>query len=412
LCLCALVWAGCGEDGGSAKDASARLSDAEPRPTGAALTLTRENAAVPLRPPLMRGAEYRGDLTLMQDNTSLGEVHEALGSAVVTVQIIDEREASSAADAQQNPGRFQATKRLGDLYAETDAVLGANGLDDWPDYTLVFDLFRTSGAWLLRWDGTNISQFDSTGVYGLWRDDMREDILAILRGALNEALADGKPVTRVVLGAGMERLLAGPDGPVNPADFANFVDFFVQTRRALKEEFPDIAFSAGLNWDNLITYVAARYTVSGEVADVRFGEVRAVWRDVAAPLYEEADFIALSSEPQPSLYGGSPNGIPESQYALLAEVQGERSIVWHSIHWPSDSGATKGLQEIYLERFLALNAGNKVDLIAWNRLVDLPEGTAECNGVVNLGGPVSSCFGGLFRDSLAPSEVSDLYLAR
>jgi hypothetical protein len=241
---------------------------------------------------------------------------------------------------------------------------------------------------------------------------MRQDLLAILRGALNEALADGKPVTRVVLGAGMERLLAGPDGAVNPADFANFVDFFVQTRRALKEEFPDIAFSAGLNWDNLITYVAARYTVSGEVADVRFGEVRAVWRDVAAPLYEEADFIALSSEPQPALYGGSPNGLPESQYALLAEVQGELPVVWHSIHWPSDSGATKGLQEIYLERFLALNAGNDVELIAWRRLVDLPEGTAECNGVVNLGGPVSECFGGLFRDSLAPSEVSDLYLAR
>lgn len=407
----ALACVACGGDEGGG-DNSDRLSDAAPAPSGEALALTVENSGVPLRPPLLRENEARGDLTLMQNSNTLDELREKLGTAVVTVQIIDEPEAISQGNADVNPAPFQAPKRLRDLYSETDDVLGARGLEDWDDYVLVFDLFRLMGNWLVRWDGTNLNRFGEPGNYGLWRDDMREEITALIRGSLNDALGRGKPVSRVVVGAGMERLLAGPDGGANPADYANFVSFYLELVDALGPEFPELQFSAGLDWDNLVTHVAALYTESGDVNDVSFSDVRAVWRDVAAPLYDNSGFIALSSLPEADRYEGDPAGLPSSHYALLAEVQGDKPVVWHSIQWPATNSGQKSAQGEFLTRFLELNAGVDVDLVSWAQLIDQPEGTADCNGVVNLGAPISRCFSGLFRDSLAPVEVSNLYLTR
>jgi hypothetical protein len=409
--LLALACGACGGDDG-APDRGDRLSDSVPSPSGQALVLSAENTAVPLRPPLLREDEARGDLTLMQSSSTLDELREKLGTAVVTVQIIDEAQGISQGNADTNPAPFQAPKRLRDLYSETEDVLGARGLEDWDDYVLVFDLFRLSGNWLVRWDGTNLTQYGEPGGYGLWRDDMREEIAALIRGALNDALGRGKPVTRAVIGQGMERLLAGPDGGVNPADYANFVAFYQELVAELEEEFPEVQFSAGLNWDNLVTHVAALYTESGDVDDVKFGEVRAVWRDVAAPLYDHSGFVALSSSPEAERYAGDPAQLPSSHYALLAEVQGDKPVVWHSIQWPATNSGQKSAQGEFLTRFLELNGGVDVDLVTWAQLIDQPEGTADCNGVVNLGAPISRCFSGLFRDSLAPVEVSTIYLER
>ena len=407
-----LSWAtlGCGDEAETTV-ASDRLSDAEPQPSAQPLTLSKENTAIPLRPPLRRGDEYRGDLTLIKTNSSFDTLTNQLGAAVITLQVLDEREATtSPEDPQQNPAPFQAGKRSRDLVAEIDGALTESGNPDWAEYVLVVDLFRLKRNWLVRWDGTNIRQFEEPGEYGLWRDDMRQDLKAIMVGAVNELLGRGKPLKRVVFGVGMERLLASSDGGVNPTDYANFVTLFREVKAELATQAPEVEVSAGLNWDNLVTHVAALYTATGKLEDVKFGEIRAAWRDVAEPLYADADFIALSSEPDPSLYNGNPANLPQSHYALLAEVQGPRPVVWHSIHWPVESKAVKALQDDYLERFLALNGGNDVALVSWKQLIDLPEGAADCNSLVSLGAPPSDCYAGLFSDSVAPTDLSDSYL--
>ncbi len=136
-----------------------------------------------------------------------------------------------------------------------------------------------------------------------------------------------------------------------------------------------------------------------------------MWRDVVEPLVEASDFIALSARPEPALFE-SPEDLPDSHYALLGQVQGDKPVVWHSVYWPVDTPASKSRQGDYLSAFLRLNAGTDVTLISWRSLLDFPQGTAECNGIINLGGEQELCFSGLYRDSLAPSEVSEIFFAR
>jgi hypothetical protein len=410
----ALLLLGCGEDTGTptSDETSARLSDAEPLPQGDPLVMTKEKAGLPLSPPIRRGAsEYRGDLTLISSNSGFDLVTTRFDNAVITVQMLDEKEArfSSPDQVRDNPAAFQPRKRVGDLFDEIDQVLGDANVDQWTNYTLVFDLFRVAENWLVRWDGVKIDEISDPGQYGLWRDDMRRELTDLVFAVLDDVTAD-RNVTHVVIGDDMERLLLGKRNfPNNPEEFANFVSFYKELRAAIKADFPDIKISAGMNWDRLVTDVAALYTTSGNVEDVRFGEIRRVWQDIAEPLYSGEDFLALSSEPDPSYYEGDPAGLPESQYALLAEVQGERPVVWYGINWPINSSAEKRTQKDYLERFLELNAGNEIDLITWRIMIDLPE-QGDCALVTGLSGRSQRCFAGFFSNSAAPTSVSDLYI--
>ncbi len=407
-----LAVAACGDEGEDAGAQSARLSDAEPLPVGEPLTMTSDIAGLPLGLPTrcINGA-CAGDMTLIQNSSSFELVTTRFKTAVVTVPVLDERETlfSNPDSVRDNPAPFQARKRLDDLFDEVDEVLAAKGAEQWDNYVLVFDLFRVSGNWLVRWDGVKINEIDEPGQYGLWRSDMRQEVSDLIFAAL-DAVTQDRNITHVVIGDEMERLLLSTRNfPNNPEEFANFVTFYRELRGQIKADFPDIQVSAGINWDRLVTEVAARYTAGGSIEEVKFAEIRRAWQEVAEPLYEEADFLALSSEPDPSLYGGDPDGLPESQYALLAEVQGARPVIWTAINWPINSTAEKSTQGDYLERFLALNAGNDVELISWKIMVDLPE-QGDCALVKGLQGRVQDCFAGFFSNSLAPTDVSDLFI--
>jgi hypothetical protein len=133
---------------------------------------------------------------------------------------------------------------------------------------------------------------------------------------------------------------------------------------------------------------------------------------VAQPLYAQADFLALASEPDPEIFESDAENLPDSHYAMLAEYQGEKPIVWYSINWPINSDTEKVLQRTFVVRFQALNAGLDIDIVAYRRLQDLDdEGT--CNSVIRaLNGPITDCTAGMFRISGAPSFVHDLMSVR
>ena len=391
-----LLLVGCGDDGegGPTGPPSERLSDDEPAPSGDPLALTASSAGVRL---------YWGEPTLFSGSSSY-DIYASFGHAVVMAQIIDERDAltTSPMNVQMNPAPYQAKARVRDLFDEVDDVLASSGGADWSNYVLVIDLFRSSGEWLVRWDGVGIDNYTGAGQYGYWRDDMREESLEIILETVAEASATSHNVSHVVIGDGMERLLL-----LNPYDYANFVSFYAEARAALKASFPNIKVSAGIHWDRFIGEAALAYAEDGTADTLEWGDVRAAWRDLAEPLYAESDFIALSSEPDPDLYDGRAENLPESHYALLAEVQGARPVVWHTINWPVTSGAAKSNQLDFLERFLALNAGNTVEVVGWKGAVDLD--STACAQLEAVEGPRTDCNAGIFSDSFAPTVLSDFF---
>ncbi|MEL6181764.1 MAG: hypothetical protein AAFS10_22585, partial [Myxococcota bacterium] len=187
----------------------------------------------------------------------------------------------------------------------------------------------------------------------------------------------------------------------------NFVSFYGEVREAIKASFPDVKVSAGLQWDRFVGEAALAYASDGTAETLAWSDIRGAWRDLAEPLYAQSDFIALSSEPVPSNYDSDAENIPNSHYALLAEVQGDRPIVWFSLNWPVTSSAAKSNQVKFLERFLTLNAGNTVDLVAWKAAIDLDE--TACRLVESVQGPPTDCNAGLFTSSVAPSALSDVF---
>lgn len=417
ILLTLALLAGCGED---AADQPAveddALSAAEPILSGEALSFTADNTYVPLSLPVPRGNEYRSDLALLPQDATFSALTTAFGGVVVTMPILDETDARFDPDgARATPQRYQPKKRLGDLFDEIDEHVTAKGHTAWSDYVLVFDLFRVSETWLVRWDGKLITQFTQPGEYGLWRDDMRSEIIEAIIDGIDEAEED-HAVTHVVVGTEMERLLLGPSGsrswPGNPAEFANFVSFFAEAKAAIKDAHPDVMVSAGLNYDRLISHVAAQYTATGDRATVTWSERRYAWEAVAEALYADADFLALAAEPDPDEFEGDAENLPAGHYAMLAEYQGSRPVVWYSVNWPVNSDAAKAAQRVYLERFQSLNAGLDVDVVAYRRLQDLDdEGT--CESVIRaLDGPITDCTAGMFRVSGAPSKVYDVIGAR
>lgn len=381
--------AGCGED--PEPDPAAAAATA-PMPTGSPIALKQDNAAVRLG---------FGDMPLMTGHSSLQFISDAFSTAVLEVQVIDERKAQefNPTDVKDNPAVVQAKKRTEELLDEIDEAIAADGVADFDRYVLVIDLFRVNSRWLVRWDGVKIRDIDEDGAYGLDREDMRTEEKKIILDAIAEA-ADRKPLTHVVIGAAIERLEL-----VNPEDFGNFVSFYGEVYDAIKERWPDLLVSPGLNWDRFETEIAALYTPGGTVGEVTFAHIRAAWMEIGEALFDKADFLGLQAEPEPSTYAGDPAMLPDSQYALLAEIQGDRPVVWYSVNWPVTSGAEKVTQRDYLRRFLELNAGNDIDLISWRGVRDF--GPDDCPRTTALGGPRSDCAAGIFSDSLAKNKLSD-----
>lgn len=416
ILLSLALLAGCGEDAADQKAVEDhRLSGAEPALSGDPLTFTADNTYVPLALPVPRGNEYRSDLALLpQDDTFAGLTTE-FGGAVLTMPILDESDARFDPDgARMSPQRYQPKKRFGDLADEIEEHVTDNGHTPWSKYVLVFDLFRVSETWLVRWDGKLITMIEEPGEYGLYRQDMRDEIIEAMIDGIDEVSEDNT-VTHVVVGSEMERLLLSPSGtrqwPDNPAEFANFVSFFAEAKAAIKEAHPDVQVSAGLNYDRLISHVAARYTETGDRATVSWSERRYAWENVAEKLYAEADFLALASEPDPEEFEANADNLPDGHYAMLAEYQGDRPIVWYSINWPVNSDVEKSLQRAYLERFKVLNAGLDIELVSYRRLQDLDD--SSCNSVVKaLNGPITDCTAGMFRISGAPGVTYDVLGAR
>ncbi|HIE84866.1 MAG TPA: hypothetical protein EYQ00_13950, partial [Dehalococcoidia bacterium] len=83
-------------------------------------------------------------------------------------------------------------------------------------------------------------------------------------------------MTHVVVGTEMERLILGPTGtrmwPGNPTEYTNFVGFFGEAKAAIKADHPEVLVSAGLNYDRLISNVAALFTADGDRASVTWSE--------------------------------------------------------------------------------------------------------------------------------------------
>lgn len=412
---CATLALGCGDEGEGDSVASARLSDAEPLPSGDPIVMTQELAALPLRPPIRERTDgLEGDLSFIDDiDASFDLVSTRFNKGVITLQLLDERRVAASGSLSSDtiraqPSPAQPRKRLDDLFDEVDSVFGEGNVP-WDSYVLVIDLFRISGNWLVRWNGVNIDDFEEPGLYGLWRDDMRNDTIGLILSAL-DGFAEERNITHLVIGHEMERLLV-ENGVNAPTEFANFAGFYDAARAEIKAAYPELQISAGINWDRLSTDVAARYTADGAFESVTFSEVRRAWAEVGERVYAESDFLALSAEPDPSYYGGNPSGLPESQYALLSEVQDGRPIYWYAVNWPVTSDSEKNNQKNYFERFLALNAGNSVDLIAWRSLMDQATGTGgECNSISTLGGSITECFSGVFSTSAAPTRVTDVFV--
>lgn len=384
-----LFAAACGED---VKPDPAAAAAVAPMPTGDPLTLDADNAAV--------GVHF-GDLPLMTGHSSHEFVASAFDTAVLHVQVIDERKAweFNPDDIKENPATVQAKKRTEELLDEIDDAIEADSLEDFGRYVMVIDVFRVAGNWPVRWDGVKIRDFEEPGAYGFDREDMRDEELRIIVDAVAEA-AERKNLTHVVVGAAIERLQL-----VNPDDFANFVSFYGEVYDALKERWPDLAVSPGLNWDRFQRQIAALYTPGGTEAEVNFSHIRAAWMEYGETLFAKADFLGLEAEPDAASFGSDPAMLPDSQYALLAEIQEDRPVVWYSVNWPVTSGAEKVTQRDFLRRFLDLNAGNDVDIVAWKAIRDY--GPDDCPRTTELGGPRADCSAGIFSDSLAKNKLSD-----
>lgn len=390
LALLAVSAVGCGEE----EEASPDAGDATiPMPSGAPLTLSPENAGV--------GVTF-GDMGLLTGHSSFELVDAAFTTAVLPIPILDEKKALefTPENIRSQPAPVQSKKRTEELLDEIDDAIEADAdAEDFGAYVLVIDVFRVNGSWPVRWDGVGVRETDGPGAYDFSRDDMRDEEKDIILKAVAEA-HERKPLKRVVVGAAIERLQL-----VNPEDFGNFVSFYEEVYDAIKAQWPELEVSPGLNWDRFITDVAALYTPGGTVEEVTFAQIRAAWREIAEPLFAKADFLGLQAEPNPDYYSGTPENLPVSQYALLAEVQGSRPVVWYAVNWPVTSAAEKVTQRDYLRKFLEYNAGNDVELIAWKGIRDL--GPDACPRIVELGGPTSDCFAGIFTESLAGNRLSD-----
>lgn len=396
--ILALGVASCGDtDSGPTATPDDRVSDAEPMTSGDPLTLGVDNVAIPFN---HRDMEFASTIGPSFDLIS------AYDRAVVKVQIIDEREAlnSPPSSIRANPAPVQAKRRLATLLDEIDDGLATGGGEDWGQYTVIFDLLRLNGSWLVRWDGVGLDSRTDPGNFGLWRDDMRNDEAEIIMDALTEAVGR-KPVTHVVIGHEMERLILA-----NPEDFANFLTFFEMMRDQIHAQWPEIKVAPGLGWDRLLAEVVPMFEGAEDGdTDHHFSAMRRMWQYVGQPLYANADFIALTAEPNPELFGGDPDKVPDWQYALLAEVQGDKPIVWTSVNWPVTSGNEKARQRDFLERFLVLNAGNNVEILAWKAMIDLVPNV--CDGIVtNLGMERTECYAGMLSSSVAPTKLSDEFL--
>jgi hypothetical protein len=308
---------------------------------------------------------------------------------------------------QDNPGEAQLVARTDDLFAETQGAMGKDGFEN---YSVVVDFWRISGEWYLRWDG-NFDRLDGNDpkeLYGFFLKDMYDDLLRQIRLVAKEH----KP-RYIVVGTGMERLLAQSDGKegLDPSDFSNFKRFFRDVVQEVQRVSPDTKVGAGFNWDRFARQLAPRYgeTDPGTAPDRE--ALAEAFRNVLLPFADVGHVLALKSR-------RSENGDAE-YYELLADLEeefelGDTPVLWYSIGSPVEIASFRD-QRIYLDNFLEWNAGVDVAAVAWNSLLDV-DGSGGASGKIReqsrcanlieeFGMETSRCYDGLFEANLSKKET-------
>jgi hypothetical protein len=356
----------------------------------------------------------------------LGQTRPVISHAFLNVGIYDEfastlgeyhvypssDAARGASFFDSNPSAARLSPRADDLHAEVSTALSQGSFEEFASYSFVIDFWKADGSWYLAWDGKSDRSHDN---YGLYRDDMRDEILSQL-----ESLAQTHKPRYIVVGNGMERLLGTEEGePLSRTEFSNFVSFFGRAVTAIERVSPETKVGAGINWDRFTRHVAPRYgadsgagqtgsAVSPETLDRAF-------EAAILPLVEAGGIVALKSyvdpeEAQPSTY--------QFLRRLGALYGVDKPIVWYSVGSPATSPTGYNRQGIYLEEFAQWNAGVDPEMVAWRTLMNIDgadvgsgDVTGRCRGLTaeanEFGVPIERCFDGLFSSVLQPKEGFD-----
>lgn len=311
-------------------------------------------------------------------------------------------------DFRTNPDAARFEARAGDLLSEVREAKLESGAD-FDSYSIVLDLWNSRSSWYVPWDGKSTR---APGSFGLYRDDMRESLIA----QISAVAAESKP-RYFIIGNAMERFVADGEAAFSETEFSNFMVFYQDAVAAVHAASPETKVGAGINWDRFVEQVAPRYHADYESreagAPVTAEEIDAGFQAVILPLLEAGDILSLQS--YTSLDDANPGA-----YQFLRRVKPlygvDKPLVWYSVGSPVTSRSGYTQQGQYLERFAQWNAGLQPEMVAWKSLMnidgaDVSSGdvAGQCRGLTGTANdfevPLSHCFDGLFSSALQPKAV-------
>lgn len=349
-----------------------------------------------------RGLFARELTSLSNDRDAFERDLGFVESVVVTEQIISEFELTRLAPNETAQARLD--NRVEALY--DDAVLGP--LVRQADRSvLVVDLMRVDDAWLVDWEDEDRDTPDRRETFLTFQiraDQHESDYQQDIVERTLDAIAAMEPApTLVVLGHEMEQHYANV-----PGDWPYFVELAHDVRASVRETYPDTRVSVGINWSNFVDTIAPLFLEEGET-EVDFVTVQAAWNAVIDPLVWDAeneaprmDAWTFSSVPDPTLHPGGPSSLPDWHYAGVPTMFDEEParaalpMYWYSIGWPTETtDPVRGVS--FLNRFLELNGGYDIELVAWQAYNSLME--SECDRVTDperIGGSLVDCYRGMY----------------
>ena len=351
------------------------------------IELTVEKQGLPLSFGNIEHAEQMGSdrLSDMSDNFSIG---------VLTFQLFDQlayRLNIQSQDIAREDARL--INRIEDLMLE---------LEEYPlfdNYVIVIDFFLLDRSYLVTWDGNQQRGPDD---FGFWREDYRESITEQVI-----EIANRYTPSKIIIGSGINRLIT-----MNSDDYSNFVALYRDLYLEIKRVSPQTEVGPSIDWAYLMTEQVP--TFPGE----REQKIEGAFELAVSPLLSfqqddditsTADFLGLSAVPDPQKFEDDVSKVPDDFFKYLRSLPEGFEVVYHKINWPIESDAYRDKQDLWLEKFLELNGGVNVSLVAWDSLIDFSDGTCHAitNGSSNrpTHAPEFVCHAGLWSVSGMPKDV-------
>ena len=228
------------------------------------------------------------------DRTDSLESHDGLlarRAAYASTVIVREQTASEYNLRRSNNAPAARTeRRVEDLY---DGSAIAATIAAMPNTVFVLEPLRNDQSWLLDAErGTRQDDAARTQLLTFANADFRA---AVTERAMNALSSFPAPPKAFVLGTEMERYLLA-----NPADWPNFASYVHELRAAIKAQYPDMAFSVGINWTDFMNRIVPDYVVSPVYKYCEYDDdcIRVVGKETTCQADSTCTFKSPETDPE------------------------------------------------------------------------------------------------------------------